>query len=142
MTARSRILTALAAGFFAAWSLPADAGAGGAARPARQHRAHGGAASGSVHRETTRTGPDGVSRTSQKDTTWQRGDGKVTRDTTWTGANGKTATRHTEVQKTEDGRTSQTTVTHPDGSTTTRSSSVSRAPAAGGAPAPEPPAAE
>ena len=123
MTARTRILSAAAALLFAAGTLPADALAEGRAGHRRAP------ASGRVHRETTRTGSDGQTRTRQKDTTWQRSVGQATRDTTWTGANGKTATRHTEVQKTEDGRASESTLTRPDGSTTTTTRSVTRGPA-------------
>src|SRR5215471_16219381 len=83
------------------------------------------AAPGSVHRETTRTGPNGEPRTRTQDTTWQRGDdGQETRDTTWTGPNGKTATRHTEVQKTAGGHTTHSTTTRPNGRTSTRDATV------------------
>jgi len=129
MTERTRILTTLAAALIAVGTLPGDAHAGDAGRP-QQGRWHGGAA-GSVHRETTRTGPNGATRTRQQDTTWQRGDGHATRDTTWTGPNGKTGTRHTEVQKTEDGHTTHSTTTRPDGKTTTRDATVVNDRAAG-----------
>jgi len=128
MTRRTRVLCALAATLIATGSLPDQADARtrrGKGRPAASQQER----SGSVHRETTRTGPGGETRTRQKDTTWQRGNGQATRDTTWTGANGKTATRHTEAQKVEDGVERSTTVTRPDGSTTTRSTTVSRTPA-------------
>ena len=170
MTRRTRVLCTLAAALIAAGSLPDQADArsrrGKGKAPASQETR-----SGSVHRETTRTGPGGETRTRQKDTTWQRGNGQATRDTTWTGPNGKTATRQSEAQKTETGHTSHSTYTgpngktasrdatvvrdpeagtrtkdviwtRPDGSTTTRSTTVSRTPAGEGAPAADAPAAE
>jgi hypothetical protein len=122
MTARTRILTALAAALIAVGTLPADSLAG--SRGKHRKAPAKGASSGSVHRETTRTGPDGQTRTRQKDTTWERGDGQATRDTTWTGANGKTATRHTDAQKTGDGHTTHSTTTGPGGKTSTRDATV------------------
>jgi hypothetical protein len=103
---------------------------------------HRGADGHTTHSSTP--GPDGKPATRDATVVNDREAGTHTKDVTWTGENGKTATRHTEVEKTEDGRTSQTVVTHPDGSTTTRTGSVSRAPAppAGVPPAGEPPAAE
>ncbi len=130
MTRRTRVLCTLAAALIAAGSLPDQADArsrrGKGKAPASQE-----ARSGSVHRETTRTGPGGETRTRQKDTTWQRGNGQATRDTTWTGANGKTATRHSEAQKTETGRTSHSTFSGPNGNTATRDATVVRDPEAG-----------
>jgi hypothetical protein len=130
MTRRARILCALTAALIAAGSLPDQADARsrrgkGKAPASRETR------SGSMHRETTRTGPGGETRTRQQDTTWTRGDGQATRDTTWTGPNGKTATRHTEVQRTGTGHTRHSTYTGPDGKTATRDASVVRDPEAG-----------
>jgi len=125
MTRRTRVLCALAATLIATGSLPDQADARtrrGKGRPAASQQER----SGSVHRETTRTGPGGETRTRQKDTTWQRGNGQATRDTTWTGANGKTATRHSEAQRTETGHTSHSTYTGPNGKTATRDATVVR----------------
>jgi len=101
--------------------------------------------SGASHQQITRTGPDGRSRTWQKDTSWQRGGGSAERHTTWTGPQGRTASRdavvtrdpesgtrtqdvvrtgprgattqrHSVIQKTEDGHINTTSVTRPDGS--------------------------
>lgn len=75
--------------------------------------------SGEVERTVTRTGPDGTSRTSSHDTTWQRGDGKWTRDTMHTGPNGQQGTTHVEGSKTEDGAVRDVTRTGPGGKTST-----------------------
>jgi hypothetical protein len=87
----------------------------------RHARAHKGApTSGHVERTVTRTGKDGVSRTSQHDTTWQRGGGQWSRDTLHTGPNGKQGTTHVEGVKTDTGYTKTTTHTRPDGTTSTK----------------------
>ncbi|HVH20029.1 MAG TPA: hypothetical protein VNF72_17175 [Myxococcota bacterium] len=87
----------------------------------RRTRAHKGVpTSGHIERTVTRTGKDGTSRTSQHDTTWQRGGGQWSRDTVHTGPNGKQGTTHVEGAKTENGYTKTTTRTRPDGSTSTK----------------------
>ena len=171
MNRGARALCTLAAALIAAGSFSHDADARrrGNAQPRPAERSE--ARSGSVHREVTRTGPGGETRTRQRDTTWTRGGGQATRDTTWTGSNGRTATRHDEVQRTENGRTSHSihtgpngrtatrdasvvrdpeagtrtkdvTWTRPDGSTTTRTTTLSRTPSGAGTPSAEAPAAE
>ena len=87
---------------------------------ARQTRARQTAPkSGHSERSVTRTGPDGTSRTSSHDTSWQRGDGKWSRDTVHTGPGGKQATTHVDGAKTEDGRVRDVTRTGPAGQTAT-----------------------
>ena len=86
----------------------------------RQGRARTGAAkSGHAERTVTRTRPDGTSRTSTHESTWQRGDGKWTRDTVHTGPGGKQGTTHVEGATTQDGRVRDVTRTGPDGKTAT-----------------------
>lgn len=75
--------------------------------------------SGQVERTVTRTGPDGTSRTSSHDTTWQRGDGQWSRDTVHTGPGGKQGTAHVEGSKTGDGAVRDVTRTGPGGRTAT-----------------------
>jgi hypothetical protein len=75
--------------------------------------------SGSVHREVTRTGPDGQPLTSTADTTFQRGDGKWTRDTVRTGPKGGQTTTHVDGAKTADGFVRDKTTTGPNGKTAT-----------------------
>jgi hypothetical protein len=72
---------------------------------------------GSVHREVTRTGPDGRTLTSTADTSWQRGDGKWTRDTVRTGPKGGQTTTHVDGAKTADGFVRDKTTTGPNGTT-------------------------
>lgn len=104
----------------------------------RRARAHKGAPkSGHVERTVTRTGKDGTSRTSQHDTTWQRGGGQWSRDTVHTGPNGKQGTTHVEGAKTENGYTKTTTRTRPDGSSSTKQVTRTVTPVT-----PEPPPAE
>jgi hypothetical protein len=91
-------------------------------RRARKHAPK----SGHVERTTTRTGPDGASRTSSHDTTWQRGDGRWSRDTVHTGPNGQQGTTHVEGAKTEDGAVRDRTRTRPDGRTATTHDEVHR----------------
>jgi hypothetical protein len=77
----------------------------------------GGAAhSGSSHREVTRTGPDGRSRTWVGDTSWQRGNGRFDRHTVQTGPRGATRSKDVHVERTDTGATRTTRVTRPDGS--------------------------
>ena len=52
--------------------------------------------------------------------------GTRTKDVTWTGRDGQTASRTTVGEKTEDGRSRTTTVTRPDGSTVTWEEEVER----------------
>jgi hypothetical protein len=75
--------------------------------------------SGHAERTVTRTGADGTSRTSQHDTSWQRGDGMWSRDTVHTGPGGKQATTHVDGAKTDDGHVRDVTRTGPDGKTST-----------------------
>lgn len=113
---RSRIASFTLAGLVALLLASPDADA-----RERQERARMGAPkSGHAERSVTRTRPDGTTRTSSHDSTWQRGDGKYSRDTVHTGPGGKTATTHDEVQRTEDGYTRATTHTGPNGGVTTR----------------------
>lgn len=76
----------------------------------------GSSRSGSSHREVTRTGADGRSRTWQSDTTWQRGNGKFDRHTTQTGPRGATRSKQVHVERTDGGATRTSTITRPDGS--------------------------
>ena len=93
----------------------------------RQGRARTGAAkSGHAERTVTRTRPDGTSRTSTHDSTWQRGDGKWTRDTVHTGPGGKQGTTHVEGAKTQDGRVRDVTRTGPGGKTATTHDEIHR----------------
>lgn len=93
----------------------------------RRARAHKGAPkSGHAERTVTRTRPDGTSRTSQHDTTWQRGDGQWSRDTVHTGPNGQQGTTHVEGAKTENGRVRDVTRTGPGGKTSTTHDEVQR----------------
>lgn len=82
-------------------------------RRARKHAPK----SGHVERTTTRTGPDGTSRTSSHDTTWQRGDGQWSRDTVHTGPNGGVTTRNATGAYDPETRTwtRDATTTRPDG---------------------------
>jgi hypothetical protein len=65
-----------------------------------QGRARMGAAkSGHSERSVTRTRPDGTSRTSTHDSTWQRGGGKYSRDTVYTGPGGKQGTTMSRVRR-------------------------------------------
>ncbi len=82
--------------------------------------------SGQVERTTTRTGTDGTSRTSSHDTTWQRGDGRWSRDTVHTGPQGQQSTTHVEGAKTDDGFVRDRTRTGPDGRTATTHDEVHR----------------
>jgi hypothetical protein len=82
--------------------------------------------SGEASRTVTRTAPDGTSRTSSHDSTWQRGDGQWTRDTVHTGPNGKQATTHVDGAKTENGHVRDVTRTGPDGKTATTHDEVQR----------------
>ena len=75
--------------------------------------------SGHVQRTVTRTDASGVAHTGTADTTWQRGDGHFTRDTVFTGANGKQATTHVDAAKTADGHVRDVTRTGPEGKTST-----------------------
>lgn len=100
---------------FSAALLAAPAQAGG-----RRARAAHAPESGEAHRTVTRTGADGTSRTSSHDTTWQRGDGRWTRDTVHTGPNGKQATTHVDGARTGTGSTRQVTHTRPDGSSVSK----------------------
>jgi hypothetical protein len=103
--------------------LLAGAAAAGERQPTR---------SGSSHREVTRTGPDGQSRTWKRDSTWQRGAGQYDRQTTQTGPNGAVRSLDVHAERTPTGHTRQTTYTDPQGRTRTREVSVTRS---SGAPA-------
>lgn len=87
------------------------------ARP--RHARKGAPKSGEASRTVTRTAPDGTSRTSTHDTTWERGDDRWTRDTVHTGPNGKQSTTHVDGSYDPATRTWTKDVTHtrPDGST-------------------------
>ena len=94
---------------------------------ARQARARQSAPkSGHSERTVTRTGPDGPPRTSSHDSSWQRGDGKWSRDTLHTGPGGKQGAIHVEGAKTEDGRVRDVTRTGPAGATATTHDEVHR----------------
>jgi len=75
--------------------------------------------SGEADRTVTRTGPSGTSHTSTRNTTWQRGGGKWTRNTVRTGPNGKQTTTHVDGSKTADGAVRDVTRTGPNGKTAT-----------------------
>jgi len=93
----------------------------------RQARARQGAPkSGHAERTVTRTGPDGSSRTSTHDSSWQRGDGQWSRDTVHTGPGGKQGTTHVEGAKTQDGRVRDVTRTGPGGKQATTHDEVHR----------------
>ncbi len=93
----------------------------------RQGRAGKGAPkSGHAERSVTRTRPDGTTRTSTHDSTWQRGGGKYSRDTVHTGPGGKQGTTHVEGAKTRDGRVRDVTRTGPGGKTATTHDEVQR----------------
>ena len=109
-------LATLALALLAAIALAATAADAGP----RRGRAHARAPkSGQAERTVTRTGPDGTSRTSTHDSTWQRGDGQWTRDTVHTGPGGKQGTTHVEGAKTEDGHVRDVTRTGPNGKSST-----------------------
>jgi hypothetical protein len=76
------------------------------------------ARSGGSHTTVTRTGPNGQTATRDAVVARDPEAGVRTKDVTWTGAEGRTANRNTVTEKTENGRTTTTTVTRPDGSTT------------------------
>jgi len=82
--------------------------------------------SGHAERTVTRTGPDGSSRTSSHDSSWQRGDGQWSRDTVHTGPGGKQGTTHVEGAKTQDGVVRDVTRTGPGGKTATTHDEVHR----------------
>ena len=90
-------------------------------------------ARGSAHREVTRTGPNGNSRTSSADTTWQRGDGAWTRDTVRTGPNGGQSVTHVDGAKTADGFVREKTTTGPNGRSATAQASTAFTPGEGAA---------
>ena len=93
----------------------------------RQGRARMGAPkSGHAERSVTHTRPDGTTRTSTHDSSWQRGGGKYSRDTLHTGPGGKQGTTHVEGAKTQDGRVRDVTRTGPDGKTATTHDEVQR----------------
>jgi hypothetical protein len=92
----------------------------------RARAAQGAPKSGQAQRTVTRTGPDGTSRTSTHDSTWQRGNGTWTRDSVHTGPNGKQGTTHVEGAKTDDGRVRDVTRTGPGGRTSTTHVEVHR----------------
>jgi hypothetical protein len=123
--ARSRIACLTLAGLAAFLLTVPDADA-----RERQGGARMGAGkSGQAERTVTRTRPDGSTRTSKHDSTWQRGDGKYTRDTVHTGPRGKTATTHDEVRRTDGGYSRATTHTGPNGGVTTRNATGAYDPA-------------
>lgn len=107
-------LAALLALSLGLW-LAAPAGAG-------ERRAHPRPKSGHVERTITRTGPDGVSRTSQHDTSWQRGDGQWTRQDVRTGPNGGVTTRSASGVYDRETRTlnKDVTLTRPDGTSSSK----------------------
>jgi hypothetical protein len=84
----------------------------------------GGTRSGSAHREATRTGPNGSSQTWKRDTTWQRGGGSYDRHTTQTGPKGGTRSRDVHAERTEMGHTRSTTFSDAQGRTATREAEV------------------
>jgi len=92
----------------------------------------GGSRAGSAHSELTRTGPNGQSRTWQRDTTWQRGGGVYDRHTTLTGPAGATRTKDVHMERTDTGRSGTVSVTRRDGSTVQLEKTVTR-PAPGSA---------
>ena len=135
--------------FLVSLPLQRDAEAGG--RHGRDVRAR----SGSAQKHVTRTGPGGATRSKdvraertetgyRRNTTWTDAQGRTaTRDAEavvdreagtaskqveWKGPDGATARRNTNVAKTETGREATSTTVRPDGSTVTRQSSVVRAP--------------
>jgi len=88
----------------------------------RQTRARKSApTSGHVERSVTRTGPDGSSRTSSHESTWQRGDGQWSRDSVHTGPNGGVTTRNAAGAYDPETKTwtREKVVTRPDGSSVT-----------------------
>jgi hypothetical protein len=93
------------------------ASAGAAPRHARARS--GAPKSGEAERTVTRTGPDGTSRTSTQNATWQRGGGHWTRNTVYTGPAGKQSTTHVDGAKTQDGAVRDVTRTGPNGKTST-----------------------
>lgn len=82
--------------------------------------------SGQAERTLTRTAPDGSLRTSSQKSTWQRGDGKWSRDSMHTGPGGKQGTTHVDGAKTEDGRVRDVTRTGPGGKTATTHDELQR----------------
>jgi hypothetical protein len=80
--------------------------------------------SGSAHREVTRTGPNGNAKTWKQDTSWQRGGGKLDRHTTQTGPNGGTRSKDVHAERTPTGYTRDTTFTDAQGRTATRAAEV------------------
>jgi hypothetical protein len=149
-----------------AWAGGRSGGHGGAVqRSAGAHHAGIGSQARSVQRgdghfesHTTRTGPRGGTRT--KDVVGQRTEDGRTRSTTWTDAQGRTAsreatvtrdpaagtrtrdvvltgrdgqtrTRSTTVERTENGHTSATVLTDAQGNVATRDASVTRDPETG-----------
>ena len=95
------------------WAAPAGAG---------ERRAHPRPKSGQVERSVTRTGPDGTSRTSSHDTTWQRGGGQWTRQDVHTGPNGGVTTRSASGVYDRETRTLEkdVTLTRPDGTSSSK----------------------
>jgi hypothetical protein len=77
-------------------------------------------------RTDTWTGADGRTATRDAVVTNDREAGTRTRDVDYTGPNGKTASVDSVRTKTDDGFTRSTTVTNPQGETATRDLSVSR----------------
>ena len=84
---------------------------------------------GSEQRTVTRTGVNGQSHTWTQNSTWQRGNGAWSRDTTTTNPQGKTWNTQVTGAKTADGFVRDKTVTGPNGGVTTRDASGSYDPA-------------
>jgi hypothetical protein len=72
---------------------------------------------GQYHATTTWTGPNGKTASRETNGTYDKDAGKWTRDTTSVGPNGKTRNTHAEVQRTDSGYTRDMVHTGPKGET-------------------------
>jgi hypothetical protein len=81
----------------------------------------GAGTTGGYTRNSTYTGPQGNSATRSAQGQWDPATKTWTKDVSATGPSGQTATRSTTATRTEDGYTSSGTVTGPDGNSATRS---------------------
>ncbi|HSL70684.1 MAG TPA: hypothetical protein VK864_10615, partial [Longimicrobiales bacterium] len=82
-------------------------------------------------RNSTYTNAQGETATRSAVVTNDRADGTRTRDVTYTGVNGQVSTAHTVTTRTDSGYVGETTVAGPNGATGTRSETVSCDRAAG-----------
>ncbi|HEY7377095.1 MAG TPA: hypothetical protein VH542_00270 [Steroidobacteraceae bacterium] len=103
-----------------------------AARPAREHPPRGVSSSHTERQrtenghttETTWTGANGKTATRDAAVVNDKAAGTRTRDVSCTGPNGKASTVHEVIQKTDDGHTRTSTATNAQGKTATRNAVV------------------